>query len=193
MIDLKSRVNGWPPLWDVVRSSLSWTYFMSLWDGSFSIRGTQSPAKHRYPPLILCLKAMIKCGKDKRLLFGQIMTRELFNKVSLIPNIKLLQACWCDGQCQRHTLSSSGSALRWMGFMVWIETKPALSTSLLSSIPFFLTFFLCPFPPFLSLSEDRCFLFYLCPGFEAYLRAYLVLIFKPFLGGDRGKSKPIPP
>lgn len=55
-------VDGWPPPWDVARpSSIGCTYFMPLWDARFSSKGTRSPAKHRYPPLILFLKEMIKC------------------------------------------------------------------------------------------------------------------------------------
>ncbi|KFQ23873.1 Proto-oncogene DBL, partial [Merops nubicus] len=45
----KHGVNGWPPLWDVVRpSSIGWTYFLPLEDARFSSKGSQSPAKHSH-------------------------------------------------------------------------------------------------------------------------------------------------
>lgn len=69
----------------------------------------------------------------------------------------MLPSCWAM-RSVKDTLGSAGSALRCVGLMAWIETKPPLTiTFVLFSFFFF----------FLLWSEDTQFLFQVSPGFEA--------------------------
>lgn len=172
---------------------MGWTRFTPSRDSRFSRKSTQSPAKHRYPPLILFLKGMIKCvetsiasrrGKTKgsssdRSCQESFLIRPLFDTKH--QNAAGLLA-WCAvskthaGLC-RECFETDG--------FYGVDWNQTTSEHITFVLFFFLSFV---FHPLLFLSEDRRFPFHLCPGFEARL-INVVLILKPLLRGK--KSKPI--
>lgn len=141
-----------------------------LCNACFFSTDTQSPAKHRYPPLIIFLKEVMKYvemsiagkrGKTKgpslhKSCQESFLIRPPFDTEHQKAAVLLV---WC-------AVSKMHAGLHWECFemcefygMDWNQTTSEHVTAVLFSFLFILFFFF--------LSEDRHFLFHVCHGFEA--------------------------